>query len=77
MRRGGCDDGNPVREDPRIVPAVGIRAGVRHTGEDGGDRKRDTAIQDERAYGEAGPSVPRGRVSSKPPSRLAEDEGPE
>ena len=38
--------------------------------------KWDRPIQGERAYGEAGTSVPRERVWSKPPSRLEEDEGP-
>ena len=38
--------------------------------------KWDPAIQGERAYGEAGTSVPRERVWSEPPSRLEEDDGP-
>ena len=38
--------------------------------------KWDRPIQGERAYGEAGTSVPRERVWNEPPSLLEEDEDP-
>ena len=70
-QRGDCDNGNPVSEDPNTVAAVGIRVGMRPIGKNGGDRTRDAVVQSGRAYGEAGTSVPREKVWSEPPSRLA------
>ena len=62
MQRKDSGDGNPVREGPHTVPAVGIEANVRPIGENGRERRRDTENQSGRSYGEAGTSVPRERV---------------
>ena len=69
----GKGKGGPSYGDPHTVPVVGIEADVRPIGEDGGNRTRDTEIQRKRAYVEAGTSIPRERVWSESPSRLAEE----